>query len=85
MAQDHIRYDILAQEALRGVVRKVLSEVARDRPARRPPFLHLVRHQGAGRAAQPAPARPIPQRNDDRAPEPVLGPQGRRDRRSRSA
>ena len=29
MAQDHIRYDILAQEALRCVVRKVLSEVAR--------------------------------------------------------
>lgn len=29
MAQDHIRYDILAQEALRGVVRKVLNEVAR--------------------------------------------------------
>lgn len=26
--QDHIRYDILAQEALRGVIRKVLSEVA---------------------------------------------------------
>lgn len=25
--QDHIRYDILAQEALRGVIRKVLSEV----------------------------------------------------------
>jgi hypothetical protein len=29
MAEDHIRYDILAQEALRGVVRKVLGEVAR--------------------------------------------------------
>jgi hypothetical protein len=29
MAEDHMRYDILAQEALRGVVRKVLSEVAR--------------------------------------------------------
>lgn len=29
MAEDHIRYDILAQEALRGVVRKVLTEVAR--------------------------------------------------------
>ena len=29
MAQDHIRYDILSQEALRGVVRKVLSEVAK--------------------------------------------------------
>lgn len=29
MAEDLIRYDILAQEALRGVVRKVLSEVSR--------------------------------------------------------
>ena len=29
MADDHIRYDILAQEALRGVMRKVLNEVAR--------------------------------------------------------
>jgi len=26
--QDHIRYDILAQDALRGVIRKVLTEVA---------------------------------------------------------
>ncbi len=29
MAEDHIRYDVLAQEALRGVVRKVLVEVSR--------------------------------------------------------
>jgi hypothetical protein len=29
MAEDQIRYDILAQEALRGVMRKVLGEVAR--------------------------------------------------------
>ncbi len=29
MAQDHIRYDILTQDAMRGVVRKVLSEVAK--------------------------------------------------------
>lgn len=29
MAEDHMRYDILAQEALRGVMRKVLAEVAR--------------------------------------------------------
>lgn len=28
MAEDRIRYDILAQEALRGVMRKVLAEVA---------------------------------------------------------
>ncbi|MBX3576875.1 MAG: hypothetical protein KF723_06675 [Rhizobiaceae bacterium] len=29
MADDHIRYDILAQDALRGVMRKVLAEVSR--------------------------------------------------------
>ncbi len=29
MAQDHIRYDILTQDALRGVIRKVLAEVAK--------------------------------------------------------
>ncbi|ORE94811.1 SspB family protein [Aurantimonas sp. 22II-16-19i] len=29
MGQDLIRYDVLAQEALRGVIRKVLSEVAK--------------------------------------------------------
>ena len=29
MAEDLIRYDILAQEALRGVMRKVLAEVSR--------------------------------------------------------
>lgn len=28
MVQDHIRYDILAQDALRGVIRKVLAECA---------------------------------------------------------
>lgn len=28
MGQDHIRYDILAQDALRAVIRKVLTEVA---------------------------------------------------------
>jgi len=31
MSDDEIRYDILAQEALRGVMRKVLQEVARTR------------------------------------------------------
>jgi hypothetical protein len=30
MAVDHIRYDILAQEALRGVLRKVLADVAKN-------------------------------------------------------
>ena len=30
MPTDHIRYDLLAQEALRGVVHRVLSDVARN-------------------------------------------------------
>jgi hypothetical protein len=30
MAVDHIRYDLLAQEALRGVVHRVLSDVAKN-------------------------------------------------------
>jgi uncharacterized protein len=30
MATDHIRYDLLAQEALRGVVRQVLTDAARS-------------------------------------------------------
>ena len=30
MTVDHIRYDLLAQEALRSVVRRVLSDAARD-------------------------------------------------------
>jgi uncharacterized protein len=30
MSTDHIRYDLLAQDALRGVVRRVLSDAARD-------------------------------------------------------
>jgi uncharacterized protein len=30
MAVDHIRYDILAQEALRGVMRRVLTDAARN-------------------------------------------------------
>lgn len=29
MAEDHIRYDILAQDALRGVIRKVIAEVSK--------------------------------------------------------
>ena len=30
MATDHIRYDLLAQDALRGLVRKVLSDAAKS-------------------------------------------------------
>ena len=30
MAVDHIRYDVLAQQALRGVVRTVLADAAKN-------------------------------------------------------
>jgi hypothetical protein len=45
MADDHIRYDILTQDALRGVVRKVLSEVARTGlPGEHHFFITFVTH-----------------------------------------
>lgn len=53
MAQDHIRYDILAQEALRGVVRKVLSEVARTGlPGDHHFFISFVTHAPGVRLSQ---------------------------------
>ena len=47
MAVDHIRYDILAQDALRGVVRNGADRRRQERAAGRASFLHHVRHHGA--------------------------------------
>ncbi|MCB9994259.1 MAG: hypothetical protein H6873_11460 [Hyphomicrobiaceae bacterium] len=45
MADDHIRYDILTQDALRGVVRKVLSEVEKTGlPAEHHFFISFMTH-----------------------------------------
>ena len=33
MATDHIRYDVLARDALRGVLRRVLTDAAPETPA----------------------------------------------------
>ncbi|WDR03819.1 SspB family protein [Devosia algicola] len=45
MAEDHLRYDILAQEALRGVVRKVLGEVVKTGlPGEHHFFISFVTH-----------------------------------------
>ena len=86
MGQDHIRYDILAQDALRGVIRKVLTEVAAHRPpARRPSLLHHLPDRRARRAHLAAPEVEISRADDDRHPAPVLGPEGHRDAISRSA
>ena len=40
MATDHIRYDVLARDALRGVLRRVLSDAAEHGL----PYLPYVRH-----------------------------------------
>lgn len=53
MAEDLIRYDILAQEALRGVVRKVLAEVARTGlPGDHHFFISFVTHAPGVRLSQ---------------------------------
>lgn len=53
MAEDHIRYDILAQEALRGVVRKVLTEVSRTGlPGEHHFFISFVTHAPGVRISQ---------------------------------
>jgi hypothetical protein len=53
MAQDHIRYDILTQEALRGVVRKVLAEVARTGlPGEHHFFISFLTHAPGVRISQ---------------------------------
>ena len=44
MPVDHIRYDLLTQQALRAVVRRVLADVAKNGAAGRAPFLRHVRH-----------------------------------------
>ena len=78
-AVDHIRYDLLTQQALRAVVRRVLSDVAQDRqPAGRASFLRHVRHARARREALAAPARAVSGRDDHRAAAPVLGSRGHR-------
>ena len=81
MPVDHIRYDILVQQALRGMVRDVLTEIGQDQgPAGRPSLLHHLRHHRRGRAAVGPAARAISRRDDHRAAASVLGPQGHRRR-----
>ena len=75
MGQDHIRYDILAQDALRGVIRKVLERSRQHRPAGRTSFLHHLPDRRAGRAHLAAPEGEISRADDDRRPAPVLGPE----------
>ena len=67
MTDDQIRYDILAQEALRGVMRKVLTEVARifrEEPAKvyknRTALTKALEEQSAtARPGEPTPQVPV--------------------------
>ena len=53
MAEDHMRYDILTREALRGVVRKVLSEAAKTGlPGEHHFFISFSTHAPGVRIAQ---------------------------------
>ena len=61
MAVDHIRYDILAQDALRGVVRSVLRDAAKHGSARRASLLHFVRYAADGVRLSPRMLAQYPQ------------------------
>ena len=66
MAVDHIRYDILAQEALRGVVRAVLRDAAKDGLPGEPSLLHFLRYPGRRGPALASHARAVSRGNDGR-------------------
>ena len=74
MAEDEIRYDLLTQDALRGVVRQVLARVQREGL---PGEHHLYIAFDTGRRRRlgiEAPERAISRRDDHRPAVPVLGP-----------
>jgi hypothetical protein len=79
MPVDHIRYDILVQEALRGMVRDVLAEAAKNKgmPGEHHFFITFDT-TGEDVRLSDAAARAISGRNDGRAAAPVLGSQGDR-------
>ena len=78
MAEDLIRYDVLAQEALRGLVRKVLTEVAQAGLPGRAPLLHHLQYPLSRRTHLLAARCGLSGRDDGRAAAPVLGPDGHR-------
>ena len=47
-AEPTIDYETLAQDAMRGVVRTVLTQAAKTGPAGRASFLHFLRHAASG-------------------------------------
>ena len=78
MATDHIRYDLLARDALRGVLRRVLDRRRRARAAGRASFLHHLPVEGRRREDVAPPSGATSGGNDGHSPAPVLGSDGDR-------
>ena len=78
MAEDFIRYDVLIQDAMRGLVRTVLKDAAvRGLPGEHHFFISFdTRHPGVKLSL--AHARAICRGNDDRSATSVLGPESHR-------
>ena len=78
MATDHIRYDILAQDALRGVVRNVLTDVAEQGLPGEHHFFITFEPDAEGVRMSPRLLAQYPEEMTDRPAAPVLGPEGDR-------
>ena len=79
MSVDHIRYDLLTQQALRAVVRRVLSDVAKTGSLPGEHHFYVTFDTRApGVKLSRAHARAVSGRDDHRAAAPVLGSRGER-------
>ena len=76
--KDHIRYDVLAQDAMRGVLRRVLEDAAKQGlPGDHHFFITFLTHAD-GVKMSPRLLRAISERDDDHPAAPVLGSHGHR-------
>jgi hypothetical protein len=71
-----IPYDEIVQEALRAVVGRVLGEVERGGHLPGDHHFYIPSRLTPPASTSPAPGRPLSRRDDDRHPEPLLGPEG---------
>ena len=84
MAKDILRYDLMVQDALKGVVRKILTEAGRDGLPGEHHFYVTFRTTAPGVRVSQRLRDKHPGGDDDRAPAPVLGPERRASTPSRS-
>ena len=77
MATDHIRYDVLARDALRGVLRRVLTDAAEHGLPGEHHFITFL-STADGVKLSPRLFVHMSGRNDHHSPTPVSGPHGDR-------